>query len=66
MITVYFGPDECRAEHDGPYVGEFLAGSFVTYVCDRPAGHDAESYHVDSTMGFAWSDAVEVLRLVTT
>jgi hypothetical protein len=63
MITLFFGPDECRADYDGPFVGGIMGGSFITYVCDRPAGHDAESYHIDSTMGFAWSDAVEVPRV---
>jgi hypothetical protein len=66
MITLFIGPDECRAEYAGPYVGDIMRGSFVTYVCDKPSGHDADSYHVDGALGFAWSDAIEVPRLVTT
>lgn len=66
MITLYLGPDECRAEYAGPYVGDLLHGSFVTYVCDKRRGHAYPNRHFDSALGFAWSDAVDVLRLVTT
>lgn len=65
-ITLYAGPDECRAQHAGPYVGDKLHGSFVTYVCDKPDGHAYPGRHFDSTVGFAWSDSADVLRLVTT
>lgn len=66
MITLFFGPDECRAEHAGPYVGDIMRGSFVTYVCDKPRGHAYPDRHTDSVFDFAWSDAVDALRLVTT
>lgn len=62
-ITLYAGPDECRAQHAGPYIGDVLHGSFVTYVCDKPSGHVRPGQHFDSTMGFAWSEDVEAPRL---
>lgn len=66
MITLFLGPDECRAEHAGPYVGDIMRGSFVTYVCDKRRGHAYPDRHFDSALGFTWSDAVDVPRLVST
>jgi hypothetical protein len=66
MITLFLGPDECRAEYAGPYIGSRLQGSFITYVCDKPRGHAYPTRHFDSAMGFAWADAVAAPRLVTT
>jgi hypothetical protein len=66
MITLYLGPDECRAEYEGPYVGSRLQGSFITYVCDKRREHPYPDRHFDSAMGFEWVDAVNAPRLVTT
>lgn len=66
MITLFLGPDECRAEHAGPYVGDIMRGSFVTYVCDKPRGHAYPDRHFDSALDFAWSVGVDAPRLVTT
>lgn len=66
MITVYFGPDECRAEHEGPFTGGIMGGSFITYVCDKRRGHSYPGLHFDSTMGFGWSESVDAMRLVST
>lgn len=62
MIVVYLA-GECGARHEGPYAGTPLGGSFVTYICDRAAGHKYPRGHADSTYGFAWSDAVEAPQL---
>lgn len=54
MITLYTGPDECRAQLPGPYVGGPLGGSFVTYVCDRKSGHTYPRGHCDSVADVWW------------
>jgi hypothetical protein len=56
VITLYTGPDECRAQLPGPYVGGPLGGSFVTYVCDRKSGHTYPRGHCDSVADVWWSD----------
>lgn len=54
VIIVWTDTDECRAQHQGAYVGGILGGSFVTFVCDQPRGHAPHTDHVDSTHGFVW------------
>lgn len=58
----YNDRDECRTDLPGPWVGEPLNGSFITYVCDQTSGHDG--HHIDSVAGVAWSSCADVRPLV--